>query len=42
MIRSLLASAIVLAGILSLGTDLVQTAYLTAQTARTVVLVAKT
>ncbi len=41
MIRSLLAAAVILAGIVSLGTDLAQTAYQTAQTARTVVLVAK-
>ena len=40
MIRTLLASAVIVAGILSLGADLVQTAYQTAQTAR-VVLVAK-
>jgi hypothetical protein len=38
VIRSFLAAVVVLAGIVSLGADLAQTAYLAAQTAHTVVL----
>ncbi len=38
MLRSLIASFVVVAGILSLGVDLAQTAYHTAQTARIVVI----
>lgn len=38
MIRSILAGAAILAGILTLGTDLAQVAYQADHTARTVVL----